>query len=485
LALSLHDRAQAALAGKDQQARTHLGLAVAQVTTRLRGSLCPGVPAGLGNEVVCATAWKLSAKPADQALLARAWKSAQGRDDAAIEGYIGLVHVVPWLYGAFLAQVESRAALAQSFEQRIVTMRAAADEATRTSPRFESLVLFVDALAAAMRASMKRQPGQRVRVEPGRAEQLYERALALAKKSPQERFTQGAVLAVAALLAQEREVLELVEALPGELHDRHRLPRDVLRVWSAVLSRTAPLAGDAAGGITELINNGQLDEIERAKLVLLLAESDYAVTGSERSRDVLGKVGGELAAGNAPTALRLRGVLDSSGAFARGGAAAQAIRILEPAAGGPPGKGEASTETDLAFAALTALLGLQGMEARGQERKEYADRLAELTKSADAATVPASVLLYHRAVSRKLASRIEEERCGAMAVCVARAKKQGALSNKEIDDAVGAQSGKMFRAGILPAGTLNLSFNYSASSGLILIVQLEPRLLAPPLLSAP
>lgn len=459
-------------------ASNHLGLASALAVASLDGTICPGAIGGAANEFLCAAAWERDArvKPA-VALLEKAWASGAGRDETGVEAYIGVVHVVPWIYGAMLGTGDPTQA-AQRFRARLTDISHAAKEGIAVAPSFEGVKLFVDTLAAAFDAAQAKGEGKRVALPEKTQKDLVDRATALAKQLPDHRHTHAGVIAVAAMLAQERDVLPLVQALPQEIWPTNRTPRDVLRLWAAIAKRDAKLGAGAIGAIAEALPDGDQHPLERAKLVLLLAEGDLGVDGSERAANVLGRVASQLVSPGTPTELRLRAAMDVSGNLVKQNAAEKAAGMLEAVLTTSPINPGSATEKDLAFAAATSLFALRARLAKGDERVEYRDKLKALGEQPEASNVPASLRMVQRLWLREVDYLIEEERCGALKVCLARAQKKRSTTDKELEEAVGAESAKVLRAGVIPAGTLNLSFNFSGGGGLEPVVQLEPRLLA-------
>ncbi len=479
LALGRVQEALAVLTPYRAQAESHLGLSATLALAAVGGNICPGLTGATGNEILCAHAWdSLPAAKEHTEILKKAWASKKGRDERAVETFIGVVYVVPWIYAAITATGADRAGLASSFHKRITELSQASEEAVSVSASFKGLKLFVDTLSAALAAAGDREKGERVVVKQGTQEALLARARELEKSQPNDRFTHAGVLAVAAMLAQERDVLPLVDGLSKDMSEHHRVTREVLRVWSAVGAQKAPLASDAAGGIAQLLPDERKQPLERAKLVMLLAESEAAVTHAARAQSILAQVSSQLLAEGTPAELRLRGAADRAGVLASQGQPGAAADLLEKVVSSAAPTVASETDRDLYFITRAYLFALRAMGAKGDERVEYRDKLAALTKGSDADSAPSSLRLFAELWLREIDYQIEIERCGALKVCANRALAKRVMPKKEIVDRIGAQSATLLHNGVVPAGTLNLSFNFSAGSGLEPLVRFEPRLLA-------
>jgi hypothetical protein len=136
------------------------------------------------------------------------------------------------------------------------------------------------------------------------------------------------------------------------------------------------------------------------------------------------------------------------------------------------------TGRDLFFVTRAYLFALRALATKGDERVEYRDKLAALAKSSDADAAPASLSLFAELWLREIDYQIDLERCGTLKVCATRAQAKRVMPKKEIVDRIGAQSASLLTHGVVPAGTLNLSFNFSGGAGLEPLVRFEPRLLA-------
>ena len=349
------------------------------------------------------------------------------------------------------------------------------------SPAFAGIELFVQTLQAAFDAAAASAPGRRVTVPDAVQRSLFDRAAALAKQAPDERLVQGAVLAVAALLSQDQDPSPLLAQLPQRVVEQHRRTHAVLRLWSALVTQRSDLVEPARAALADVMPGSGEQSLDQAKLVLLLAEGDAALDRSPRSLAVLGQVSKRLTDPNAPPGLRLQAAIDGAGALARTDGPAAGVEPLEHVLSSlDPGAGD--TEQDLAFVAKAYLLVLRARGASGAERAEYAKKLAALptVRSSDAGggSAPASLILWRDGWVKEIDRLARVEACRGQKACVARADQATRIAPDEIDRKVGAQSGRLMRAGTLAAGSVQLQFSFASGIRVDPIVLLEPRLLA-------
>ncbi len=473
--LGQYSRAAKLLAPHEGLAKKHLELSVTLSLTQLEGSTCPSLPPGVGNEVTCGVGWETNPRVA--AAIERmhaAWQGGEGRTPFAVESYLGLGHVVPWSFKLVRPPGNSREEVVTLFRKNLTALRAISEQATLASPRLEGVALFIDVLAAAFEAAVTRDPARRIVLPPPTQRSLVARAEQLMRKSPDERLSHGAVLAVAATLAQERDSTPLLDSLP-RMDDQDERLRQVLRLWFGLGNRRSAVVADARDQIAQLLPNEDDAPLERARLVLLMAEGEVIEKPTERSLSLLEHATRVLLEGQAPLDLKLRAALDRVGVLALSGRhsdAAELMGQLIPQVGAvPPG----STEEDLLTLSRVNLLGLRAAVSAGDERKEYRAKLEGALQGVE--EPPASLRLIHRLWVRETLGLIDSERCGQTTPCKVKSAQKYEVSAKEIDDALGLESGKLLRSGAIPAGTLKLSFSYSSLRGIEPMVQFEPRLL--------
>jgi hypothetical protein len=435
------------------------------------------VETAAGNPLLCAIAWERSdtARRA-LALVTDAWATGQGRDPRSVETYLGLAHVVPWIYGT-VRQSAGSPPSPEAFRSRLQALQSATSAAVKVSSEFEGLALFVDTLTAGFDAAIQQQPGQRVRLPVEVADGLIDRARMLAGGTPDNRFTQAAVLELASFLMQERDVLPLLGLLPDDLPAELSPTRALLRLWCSIARQRSELAEAGRAELFRALPDESERPLERAGLILTMAEADVAIARQPSGYQVLEKIAAKLTSPEVPPDLRLRATIDQAGALGRINRE-RASKLLEQILGDTPPAPPGSTHADLVLVAKTYLFVLRAQMTVGEERKEYEQKLAEVGKEMRAGKATASLLLWRDLWQKELEHEDRERKCGGRAACLRRAERKRSLSAEEIDRRVGAESGLIARAGVLSAGTVMATFSFSGHSGLRPMVVLEPRLLA-------
>jgi hypothetical protein len=484
--LELQHPKQAVEALNPHRAVADKNLAVASTLALgdLGGTVCPGLPAGVGNTALCGEAWDLDVhtkKLVEQ--MERAWKSGRGRDGPAVEAYLGLVGVVPWMYGLNKMPADPSAAQTE-ISKRLKLLAEAAREASKVDPNLEGLVIFIDTLNAGFDAlHASKETAESVKLSPEVSSKLEQRARELGKKSPNERFTQAGVVAAAALLFRDTEVMPLLELLPAsDLDMSHVIPFNVIRLWSAVVAKKPELASAATGELAQILpelSGGR--QVERAEIVLLLAEVDAAIATSPKAYEVLEQVARPLSeARDAAPELRLRAALDVAGARAKQGRLPEAAEVLARVTTSVPwaNAGENSDAQNLGLLASAYLFAIQARVTKGDERAEYRDKLSEVLKRAVSQKLMAASRLWIEMWQKEVEYLVASEKCGAVKVCAERAKKNRKIPEAEAKRRAGAIAAKLVAQGALPVGTVNLSFGYGSGLRLDAIVRVAPMLLA-------
>lgn len=465
------DDARKVLAPHQPEAATHLGLAAALAESELDNGLCPGLPPGMGSTFLCSLAWKQHPRTAAMsAELERAWKSGQGRDVRGIEGYLAIVQITPWLYGTMAAPGTSQEELGRRFLERLASMQSAAKEAASSSPHFAGAVLFADTIAAGYDAVVKNE----TKVPTAVRADLKKRATDIAKSAPNDALSHASTLAVAALAFRDEDVQPLLELLPSEVDPTNYFAFQVLRLWTGTVKQNPDLARAAANELAALVPEYAADSLDRARMVLLLAESDATLQRSAKAYGVLEQVAKPLTAEGVPLELRLRAAIDYAGARALSGKPEEGAQLLESiVASAPVAHPDVKT---LGFVASSYLFALRARSTRGGERAEYRDKFVKLASEAAFSGASAATELWRALWQRELDYLIEEERCGPVRACADKAKKQRALPSGTLDEKAGPEVAKLIRRGTLPSGTLNLTFAFG-TAGLEGIVQVSPALL--------
>lgn len=326
LELGRTEEARAVLEPELTRAKAHLGLAAAFAETQIELASCPDLPPGVGTAPLCAESFLTSPRVrAASALLDAAWQSGVGRDDEAVEVYVALAHVIPWMHRT--AFELARGALSPSeASQRVAGLRDKIRETVAVAPRLAGLSLFVETLPsgiAAASAAPRSEADTRALVD--RARELGQR--------DSSRFAQAGVLAVAAALAREQDISALLELVPFEQTTSGlRVPRAALDVWAAASSGTASRMAAARSELASIMSEGRGESLERARLVLSVSEGDALLEGSERSYQLLSRVAGQLLQDSVPPDLAFRAVLDASGALSHGKRSERAEEVVASAA---------------------------------------------------------------------------------------------------------------------------------------------------------
>jgi hypothetical protein len=410
-------------------------------------------------------------------LLDAAWKSGKGRNDASLEGYLALAQIVPWSYSTYLATNQSREQTKKSFHERFTSMRAAAEEAAKVEPRFEALVLFMDVLQVGFDAQVEAAPGARLAPKTGALDDLVKRATALGKKTPNEMYVQGAVLAVAGLLARDRDVQSLLELLPRDLDVSHELPFHELRAWNALYRRDAGKLSAVSNDLGAFLGELAPDSLDRARILLTLAETDASLNQSSKAYTRLEQVAKPLLAAGVPLAIRLRAAIDVAGARARAGDSAGARAALTRVLQDMKASSGSDDERHLALVAESYSFALEAREKKKEERQKLRERFKLIGEEANAAGAPPAIHVWRELWLRELDFLIAEERCAGAPVCVARAEKARKLPAKDIDERAGAVAGELIRNGALATGTYFISFSFEPGH-VAPVVVLQPAFLA-------
>lgn len=477
-------QALAALNPHRSVADKNLAVASTLALGDLGGSVCPGLPTGVGNTALCGAAWDLDShtkKIVEQ--MESAWKSGTGRDGPAVETYLGLVGVVPWMYG--LNKMPADAAAAQTeIMKRLKLLAEASREAAKVAPNLEGLVIFIDTLNAGFEAlNAARGTEESVKLPADVQNKIELRARELGKKSPNERFTQAGVVAAAALLFRDMDVRPLLELLPAtEIDMSHVIPFNVIRLWTAVVNKKPELASAASGELAQILPElTGARQTERAEIVLLLAEVDAAIATNIKAYEVLEQVARPLAeAPDAPPELRLRAALDVAGARAKQGRLPDAAEVLARITTSVPWANAApdSDAQSLGLLASAYMFSIQARITKGDERAEYRDKLDEVLKRAVSQKLIAASRLWIEMWQKEVEYLVQSDKCGAVKVCAERAKKARRIPEAEAKRRAGAVAAKLVAQGALPVGTVNLSFGYGSGLRLDAIVRVAPMLLA-------
>lgn len=465
------DDAKKVLLPHRAQAAKHLGVAAALAEAELDNGLCPGLPLGMGSTFLCSIAWKQDPRTAKMSSeLESAWKSGGGRDVRGIEGYLAIVQIAPWMYGTMASPGTSQEELGRRFLERLTSMRAAAKEAATSAPHFAGAVLFADTIAIGYDAVSKNES----KVAAVARELLSQRATEVIKAAPHDPLASAATLAVAALSFRDQDVQPLLDLLPRDVDASNYFAYQVLRLWSGTVRQNQETTRAAANELAALLPEYGPDSLDRARLILMLAESDAALQRTPKAYAVLEQVAKPLTLEGVPLDLRLRAAIDYAGARALSGSPEDGAKLLEGlVATAPIAHPEVKT---LGLIASSYLFVLRARTSKAAERAEYRDKFAKLAKEPAFAGSSGATELWRELWQKELDYLVELDRCGALKVCTERARKKRVLPAGALDEKAGPEVAKLVRRGTLPSGSLNLTFAFGAA-GLEGIVQVSPALL--------
>lgn len=438
LQLGRYEEARQALTPLGGSARTDLRVAAGLAVAISEGSACPGLQPEVGSPRLCADA--LRARPGLAPALAdldAAWQSRAGRDPAAIEAYIGLGHVVPWV--TELASPSDGANLPQSFEQRRLALAAVLAELPDQKP----LAVFASALAAGIGAGLRAERGERPRLAASQQQELWFAALGVEEAAPR--------LAVSAILAGDQPVLPLLpRAAPPAL-----VPALAgLAAWEAAGSTEPSTLAMARGALADQVGLAAKGSTSSAAAVLLLAELNAASTPSEATYGALAQVASQLIGQPLPPELALRAVLDAAGALERMGKTADALGVLSKAAEIDSLPGPAA---DLLTLIRAEKLVLEWNQKKDPERKELNKALSQLSQSEPPPTIAFVLGAYG---SPKLL----------------RDPKRKEAPQALLAERVGARASESLLKGTLRATRVSLRVGYQFQTGITPEVRFEPML---------
>ncbi|HEY4157504.1 MAG TPA: hypothetical protein VGM29_05380 [Polyangiaceae bacterium] len=443
------------LSSRNTETENDLGLASALAAARLGGGSCPGLPPDVGTSALCATAFRDSADvKSSLALLERAWQSGQGRDDEAIEYYLAISRIVPWMHRTASAlelgqtSPDTGAADAKALSSEL-------DATTVAAPRLASMSLFVTAMSGALDLS-----------QTSNDDALFKKAQAIARDG--SRFSEPGVLAVAALLARRRNIAPLLDSLPSTTEPSPA--RVALGAWVGVTQGKRERMDAARSQLAEVMTDtGSGASLERVKLVLSMAEGDAALDGSERAYQVLSRVAGQLLSESIPPDLAFRAVLDTAGSLSRGGRRDRALEIMHDAA-----SAQVPAELQGLHDLWRLVKGYERVLGRASSPTELAAVRKELAELGNPPIAP-STQLWLELWGHEFDARLVEAKCPrGSAACAAQARKLRRVAKDALAARVGREAAPLIERGCLPGGSVNLAFGFSAEDGLTPLVNFDP-----------
>lgn len=464
LRLGRVEQARALLENELSSAHQRLDLAAALAEASIENPSCPGLPRDVGGAALCAMAFRGSETvKSARALLDTAWKTGAGRDDEAVEVYVALAHVIPWMHDT-ASELSDGALRAEDSAARVSELQRQLASISSVAPKMAGLELFL----ATVRPPTS-PVSSRLRSEADAAA-LVQRALNLARVD-QGRFAQAGVLAVAAVLAPQRDVAALLAAVPAE-HTLPELsvPRAALEVWSSVASGSREHLEAARSALASIMSESLGGPLERARLVLGVSEAGALLDASERSYQLLSRVSGQLLSDNIPPDLALRAVLDASGALAHGERFEQAMKILSGAS-----TAELPEELGRARDWLALIRGYETvLDARGAPAATLPRVQAGFAALASSVRGE-SAKIWFELWNREFEALAREGDCAKkkLKVC-APAQTLRRHARRDLDARLGARASAVLLRGALPSGSFDAGFRFSVENGLEPLILFDP-----------
>jgi len=279
------------------------------------------------------------------------------------------------------------------------------------------------------------------------------------------------VLAVAAVLAHQRDVSTLVDALPAaSTVPGLRLPRAALDVWLTASTGSRERLEAVRSELATVMAEGLGGPLERARLVLGVSEVGTLLDPSERSYQLLSRVSGQLLSDNIPPELALRAVLDASGALAHGQRFEQAAKILSGAS-----TAQLPEELSRARDLLSLIRGYEMvLDARSARASTLPQLRAGFSALAGSVRGPAAAVwfeLWQRefdALEQDLACATKKLKVCAGAQALRRNARRG------LEARLGTQAAAVLLRGALPSGSFDAGFRFTVETGLEPLIIFDP-----------
>ncbi|HMJ14625.1 MAG TPA: hypothetical protein VK524_24610, partial [Polyangiaceae bacterium] len=242
--------------------------------------------------------------------------------------------------------------------------------------------------------------------------------------------------------------------------------------WLAVANRDPALFARAETELTDLLLKHNAAAEERARVVLLLAESSAALSRTPKSYDVLQRIAEQLVRRGGPPGLRLRAAIDAASVWSRRGRVQEAEQLLRATLADLDGGAQARAEGDLyALARAYAVV----INAKSGDVKQWRKAQRELGVQGIA---PSNVIAVWQNLWREeFATREREQRCGPVAIC--RQQQRAALQKQtaRISAGLSPHVARLMPAA-LGASSLSLGLQYAPLTGLTPTVAFDPVLLS-------
>jgi hypothetical protein len=456
LRLGLTEQASETLRLEQDRADDNL----AYVTTRARAQAgdgpCPGLRRELANAPLCQTAWREFRKSGVLAQLETAWQSGKGRDAAAVDTYLGLVHVTPLTYSLDAGGGD---ATPESFKATLLALEQRAVEANSVSPHLHGVALMAKTLRLAFTASIESKDALAAIPVVART-QLITEAAALAKSQADDTFSQAAVLAVAGVLAQVENGTPVLTPLMGHLKTGLQLPFAALLLWNQLASHDVAGLKQAQNYYGELAQDPKLLSYDRSRWLLLWAEAEQHLAPTDRSVGTLRALCDKLNKPDIPAELRLRAAINLAGLAAKQGQYNDAVELLKGVVQIPRSSVQTRQEQELLIAATGYHVVLQAL-ASPDTSEARANDLSQLLRNVTAAAAASPALAAWLALWRgELETAIALRACKGAATCEQRAKRARGVDRKLLAENIGKRSAALLELGVLAIGGVQVEFQY-------------------------
>jgi hypothetical protein len=429
-----------------------LATATELARAEFEGSVCPGVLRP--NAPLCRVAFAERARSLGlSGSLDQAWATGAGRDDAAIEHYLGLRFVSRLMYRV---SDEGKALGPTELATTLRDLGNRAEQAAQSSPRFEALALLSHSLLEALLATSHADPGSRPQIPAARRVELRKQALELVTSTPSA-WSADAALATLALSLQDDALGPELDAIGTHLGERQPVMWSALELWTALADGDSARLDTAKSRLVDVL--GATSGDERASWLLSFGEADAALRPGEQTSATLLHLCERLRQPGTPLDLELRAHLDAAGAHARTGDTRAALDELSAAHASLNPGSASSTSSDLGL----LVSGYQSVLLSSQPGKAQSalDALSELLGQSRARGQGSpSIIAWLDLWRRELGARVAAERCGKSRSCRDEARAQAGLSAKAIETTLGARTAELFARGLVPLGGAQLDIGY-------------------------
>ena len=466
LRLGRADQAGALLEPYSHLAKTRLDLASALAQSSIENPSCPQLPPDVGSAPLCAVAFRTSERvKAARLWLDAAWQSGAGRDDEAIEVYVALAQVIPWVHETS-AELSRAALSADQAQARVAALSQKVAEIAAVAPKLSGLVLFLE--------TVPRGEAHTAAHSDADAKALTARALSLAS-SDTSRFAQAGVLAVAAALSHQQDISPLLDAVPAQgTVPSLGVARTALEVWAAASTGSEERMAAARAQLAAVMTRGLGTSLERSRLVLSVTEADALLDSTDRSYQLLSRVSGQLLNENIPPELAFRAVLDASGALAHGQRFEQADRLLQGAV-----KADIPPDLERAGELLHLIRGYHSLlAAHGTPAAHSSELQADLARLAAEPRSEATAVWFEL-WKRELEAAQRDADCAKRKLTPCReAEALRRRSYSGFETRLGAPGNAVLRRGALPSSSFEAGFRFTIESGLEALIGFDPNFLA-------